>query len=472
MGKLERLDDRQTWNNMSTPKLIERILTLYNTKKWHDCVFKLFKSDGSEEFVFAHRVILASSSPVFEALCFGAMAEQNPISITDVDPDAFQKMIKFIYTDAVEFANAEDACNVLYIAKKYLIYTLAGQAIAYISDEIDEMNCLQIHEFAKFVYEERLIKESWSYICSHLDVIVKNLTYDYLSSDIIKRLVDEESLNGGELTLFKMCMLWAEAECKQRNLKVTGSNLRNILLENDVLNKIRLLSLNENEFEIGPLESNILNCDEIEYIRKQVSELKIMMVKSCDTAEIERKMTETNKYPLSVCNTFQPRNIIPLKKVYCHRFIEEQFKVLSFLIPSYVTVITVNKSVRLTGIFFSGKSYNPYYKRIYTENIDVTISHSNSKLVQTSFSNDVLYNSVFKVPVDPPLILERCKEYMFSITLGNYTGYTIGRRNSVCKLPSGLCVTFEERTNAQFGDPSFCVYETRISFISGLELSI
>jgi hypothetical protein len=42
-----------------------------------------------------HKLILAMSSPVFEAMFFGGMAEKNPIPILDVQPDAFKALLEY-----------------------------------------------------------------------------------------------------------------------------------------------------------------------------------------------------------------------------------------------------------------------------------------------------------------------------------------------------------------------------------------
>jgi hypothetical protein len=42
----------------------------------------------------AHKLILASCSPVFEAMCFGPLAEKQCISIDDMEPDVFRMLLE------------------------------------------------------------------------------------------------------------------------------------------------------------------------------------------------------------------------------------------------------------------------------------------------------------------------------------------------------------------------------------------
>jgi speckle-type POZ protein len=42
----------------------------------------------------AHKLILASCSPVFEAMFFGPLAEKQCISISDVEPHVFRSLLQ------------------------------------------------------------------------------------------------------------------------------------------------------------------------------------------------------------------------------------------------------------------------------------------------------------------------------------------------------------------------------------------
>lgn len=62
---------------------------------WHDVKFKV-GDPSCAEIMSAHKLILAMSSAVFEAMLFGPLsnAEEEMIEIPDVDPYAFSLMLK------------------------------------------------------------------------------------------------------------------------------------------------------------------------------------------------------------------------------------------------------------------------------------------------------------------------------------------------------------------------------------------
>lgn len=67
---------------------------LLKTGKWADCHF-LVGSDNNQQLVSGHKLILAMSSPVFDAMFNGTLPEKNdPIQILDVQPEAFIALLE------------------------------------------------------------------------------------------------------------------------------------------------------------------------------------------------------------------------------------------------------------------------------------------------------------------------------------------------------------------------------------------
>ncbi|KAL6659071.1 hypothetical protein ACP70R_003111 [Stipagrostis hirtigluma subsp. patula] len=71
---------------------------LLETKEGVDVSFSV----GAETFA-AHKIVLATRSPVFKAQLFGPLREggTEPITIKDVQPDIFRALLHFIYTDSL-----------------------------------------------------------------------------------------------------------------------------------------------------------------------------------------------------------------------------------------------------------------------------------------------------------------------------------------------------------------------------------
>lgn len=70
---------------------MDTVLKINVLKKRKDSVYSDFII--LQEFR-AHRILLAACSPVFEAMCFGPLAEKGAIQIPDLEPKAFQALLQ------------------------------------------------------------------------------------------------------------------------------------------------------------------------------------------------------------------------------------------------------------------------------------------------------------------------------------------------------------------------------------------
>jgi len=100
----------------------------YDHQQWTDVIFHL--SDGST--LKAHKLLLAITSPVFEGMFFGPLAEGGlrEIKIEDVKPSGFRRLIHFIYNSKClswKIEDPEEWWHILEAANKYLNTRLVDQ---------------------------------------------------------------------------------------------------------------------------------------------------------------------------------------------------------------------------------------------------------------------------------------------------------------------------------------------------------
>lgn len=79
----------------TTRMVKERGQYLLETGMWSDCRF-IVGTEPNQQVLEGHKLFLAMSSPVFEAMFFGGMAEKDPIAILDVQPDAFKALLELV----------------------------------------------------------------------------------------------------------------------------------------------------------------------------------------------------------------------------------------------------------------------------------------------------------------------------------------------------------------------------------------
>ncbi|KAJ8875998.1 hypothetical protein PR048_023906 [Dryococelus australis] len=78
---------------LSKESLVDRMKIVLRTSQWSDCVFRVGPEDDHQMFR-VHKLILAASSPVFGAMCFGPLAEKSCISVPDIEPHVFEILLE------------------------------------------------------------------------------------------------------------------------------------------------------------------------------------------------------------------------------------------------------------------------------------------------------------------------------------------------------------------------------------------
>lgn len=147
------------WQN-NFHQMKDRGQYLLQAEKWSDCQF-LVGSAPNQKIISAHKLILAMASPVFERMFYGNMPDETyPIVIPDVQPDAFQAMLEYIYSDRINISSFDKACELCYVAKKYLLPHVVEQCTHFLWADLSPKNACRAYEFAKLFDEPRLMQSS------------------------------------------------------------------------------------------------------------------------------------------------------------------------------------------------------------------------------------------------------------------------------------------------------------------------
>ena len=144
------------------PSVRERVKFLFNNDRLSDVKFVVRNGDGkseSKQVIPAHKLILAMGSPVFEAMFYGELAEnRDTIELPDCDYESLVELFRYVYSDGVNLSGS-NVTGVLYLAKKYIVPSLADKCTEYLKEKIDPSNVFDILSFAQ-KYEEKALEES------------------------------------------------------------------------------------------------------------------------------------------------------------------------------------------------------------------------------------------------------------------------------------------------------------------------
>ena len=367
---------------------------MLNNNHLSDVKFVALQRGGeneSKKAIPAHKFILAISSPVFEAMFFGELAEtKDTVELPDCDYGSLMELFRYMYSDEVNLSGS-NVMGVLYLAKKYLVSSLVDKCTEYLQFNLDPSNVFSILPTAQRYEEKELIDRCWEVIDSGAECAVKSDGFETIERSLLEAVVARETLAIEEVELFKAVDMWATKQCQRQSFGVSGKMKRKVLGE-QIVTAIRFPLMKHNEFAAVVLDTNILTSDEIVNFFKFYSST---LTSPLGFSEIPRgKQAAFHR-----CSRFQS--------------VSEEFVICES--DEHRLLFSVDKDVMLHGLRLLGSENNKYTVNLeirdYTiYNWPVMVSKSGiftAKLFQyKSFPVDG-----FDVLFDPPAHLKKGTRY-------------------------------------------------------------
>ena len=256
------------WQTIARSTIKERCKAIFNQELLSDVKFAVCREGGSgSKTIPAHTFVLAISSPVFFAMFYGDLPERDCVEIPDCDYESLLEVLRFIYSDEVNI-NPCNVMEVLYLAKKYMLPTLAEKCSDYLKENLDASGVFLVLPQAQKYEEKDLLDHCWKLIENETVEAVESDGFGAIERSVLEELVERDSLNIKELELFKAVDCWAGMECEKQGLKAEGSVKRRILGER-IVKGIRFPVMEEKEFAGVVLDCGILThketCDLVKY---------------------------------------------------------------------------------------------------------------------------------------------------------------------------------------------------------------
>ena len=333
----------------------ERTRFIFNNELLNDVKFIVPTSNSeseSQKMIPAHKFVLAIGSPVFYAMFFGEMAEtENSIELPDCEYESVLELFRYLYTDEVNLTGS-NVLHVLYLAKKYMVPSLAEKCSAYLQENLEASNVFSILPHAKKFDDQVLEIRCWKVIEKDTEEAVTSEEFVTLDRSLVESVVKKRVLKVKEAELFKAVDRWATKEIERQGLRPDGETKRKIIGE-ELLKAIRFPLMSQKEFLAVVPDSNILTTKEIVDLMKHYNSMLTSPLQFSASPRTRRVGT-------------------------CHRF-------LSFIGPvsqvfwGYASELsdricfTVNKDIHLIGVEHFGRWGGTYTVR--TQLID-TVSGS------------------------------------------------------------------------------------------------
>ena len=356
------------------------------------------ESRKSRKCIPAHKFILAISSPVFYAMFYGEMAETaGTIQLPDCNYDSLLELFRFLYSDEVNLSGS-NVMQVLYLAEKYLVPSLADKCTEYLEEHLAASNVFSVLPQAQKFENKDLEERCWEVIEAQTEKALTSEEFVTLERSVVESVVKRERLNIKEVALFKAVDRWVTKEVERQRLTPDGKVKRRILGE-ETVKAIRFPVMSQKEF------ASVLDCDIL--TKKEI----VSMMKHYGGGGLESSLPFMHS----------PRQLVARQPGLFHRIyrftevsppeMPEGFWEYTYGAADALN-LTVSKAVTLHGVQHCGSESGEY--TVSLEVKDVTNSgFSLVKLTGTYSSEKDETNGYygFDVMFDRPVCLEQGKTY-------------------------------------------------------------
>ncbi|XP_064119693.1 BTB/POZ domain-containing protein 2-like isoform X2 [Macrobrachium nipponense] len=422
-------------------RISQRAGYLLQSGQWSDCTF-IVGSGNNQKTLQAHRLILAMSSPVFEAMFFGGMAEKGdkPVEILDVQPQAFKALLQYIYSDEINLKSFDQVCEICYAAKKYMIPSLVEQCTQFIWSDLHPGNVCRAFEFARLFEEPLLLEKCLQIICTKTEDVLKDSSFEEVEIGTLRTMLKQDSLTASELVLWEACLRWTKQECCRMSLEVTPMNQRKVL--GDCLGLIRFLTLSPTEFANGPAVSGLLVQEESFTLLMNISSPGVTTIPSPFSQSLKRRVKVRVPSPPSAAPS-NSRSTGPLVQnmqlrcvctgdILAGILVNEKLLdcMLSFSVDRDVCIYGVEMLTQCLQQSLEDQqpptqgAHECYYEIIYAFLQD----SDGSRITHTHFTARVPYSSSMEVMFNRPAYILRNKMYRIGVVLnkeGRYPAHVI-----------------------------------------------
>ena len=267
---------RENWQ-IARPAVRDRSKFIFNNDLFSDVKFVTGKKDSEsrrgkrrKQVIPAHKLVLSIGSPVFEAMFYGELAEtSDSIELPDCEYDSLLELFRYMYSDEVNL-NGSNVMGVLYLAKKYMVPSLADKCMEYLECNVDPTNVFSMLSSAQKYEGKKLVDRCWEVIDKQAEKAVKSDEFATIDRSLLETIVVRDGLTVKEIELFKAVDLWATKECERQGLAADGALKRRVLGET-VVKALRFPTMKQEDFASVVLDSKILIPDEVVTIIKCLS---------------------------------------------------------------------------------------------------------------------------------------------------------------------------------------------------------
>ena len=348
-----------------------------------------FTCGESSRIFHAHKYVLATSSAVFFAMFYGNLAQKESlIRLDDTDDKGFEEFLRFLYTDDCKI-NADNAIGVMYLAKKYLISSLAEKCFSVLETSIKAGNVFTVLEQAMQFDEQKLEAKCWDIVSKETEECLNSEAFCSIELRTLNTLLKKRPLEIFEVDLFKAVLKWVDRECARQGINIEEDKTLRRRILGDSVYDIYFLEMLHKDFTKYVSSTGILTDVEVISIFQHFGGL--------DVADLKWKKGRKRRYDMVGCSRFDVTNALSGSWQYdgC---------------KSDALTVSVNKAVLFHGVRLFGSSNGSQYE------VELTIKDENVTGTYTSTQdNDGVWG--YDVMLPEPISFQRNEKFTIIATI-------------------------------------------------------
>ncbi|XP_067143344.1 BTB/POZ domain-containing protein 2-like [Centruroides vittatus] len=239
------------------------------TKKLADVTFRVGQ-EPNQKIITAHKFLIASRSDVFEKMFYESSCPATEIPLTDIKPDIFEIMLKYIYTEKLVVNTFDEAIQTCRLAAKYNVVQLVALCKTNIEKQLCQNNVCLALELAIALNDKDFIHICEDIISKYSQEVFESETFLSSPIDVVKSIMMQTAMNiPNELYLFEVGLKWAKTNIIRSQNNSSPEAMRTLM--NPLLPCIRFLSMKHEDIFKSPATSGVLNSEEIMKIGMTIS---------------------------------------------------------------------------------------------------------------------------------------------------------------------------------------------------------
>ena len=370
-----------------------------------------FTCGESRRIFYAHKYVLATSSAVFFAMFYGEIPPKEfPTRIEDAEEESFKEFLRFLYTDDCKIT-AENAIRVLYLAKKYLISSLAEKCCETLEASIKPENVYVVLEQAIQFDEKELEEKSWDIVLKKTQECLNSEAFCDTGLHTLNALLKKERLVVTEVELFKAVLKWTDSECARQGVNIEEDKTARRRILGDSVYEIPFLEMSQEDIVKYVSSTEILADREMICLLQKLNGLDVVNLKW---------KKHKRAAPAVIFRRFDPGNVVANSWGYSG--------------DSDALTLTVNKAVLFHGVCLFGDPSGSQYE------VKFRLKHKTVIGTYTSQQNDGVWG--YDVMLSNPIPLQPNEEFtIFAAITGPQSSYGTNGKQSV--KVDDIVVTFK-----------------------------